>query len=171
MPQHRPAGEDGANAPRDEGLVVRAGLTETIVAVALIAMAVWLWLGSYSYDEGGRGLMGPAAFPRGLAVLLGIASLILGTRGVRHLLQLAAIPTLARVLFRRPGAVMLAAVLIILYPLLLPRFGFYPTTGVWLLTLLWCAGQRNVPWALVTTLAFLVAVKLVFQMGMGIPLP
>jgi len=171
VPQHRPAGEDDASGPGHAGLVVRAGAIETIVAVSLIAMAVWLWLGSYSFDEGGRGLMGPAAFPRGVALLLGAASLILGAKGMRQVMQPAADATSAPAVFRRPSAVMLAAALIVLYPLLLPRFGFYPTTGVWLLALLWCSGQRNVVWGLVTVLAFLVVVKLVFQMVMGIPLP
>ena len=135
--------------------------------MSLIAVAAWLWSDSYSFDEGGRGLMGAAAFPRGVALLLGLSSLVLGTKGVRQMMR----PDTEPVTFRRPSAVLLAAVLVVLYPLLLPRFGFYPTTGVWLLALLWCAGQRNILWALVTVLAFLVVVKLVFQMAMGIPLP
>ena len=167
MPQHRPAEQDGANGPGHPGLVVRAGVIEAVVAVSLIAVAAWLWSDSYSFDEGGRGLMGAAAFPRGVALLLGLSSLVLGTKGVRQMMR----PDTEPVTFRRPSAVLLAAVLVVLYPLLLPRFGFYPTTGVWLLALLWCAGQRNILWALVTVLAFLVVVKLVFQMAMGIPLP
>lgn len=167
MPQHRPAREDGADGPGHTGLDVRAGIIETVVAVSLIAVAVWFWLDSYSFDEGGRGLMGPAAFPRVVALLLAVSSLVLGTKGVRQMIR----PNTGPVTFRRSSAVLLVAGLVVLYPFLLPRFGFYPTTGVWLLALLWCAGQRNVLWALVTMLAFLVVVKLVFQMGMGIPLP
>jgi hypothetical protein len=167
VPQHRPAEEDGVNGPGHAGFVVRAGVVETVVAVSLIAVAAWLWFGCYSFDEGGRGLMGAAAFPRGVAVLLGLSSLVLGAKGVRQMVG----PGTDPVTVRRPSAVLLAAVLIVLYPLLLPRFGFYPTTGVWLLALLWCAGQRNILWALVTVLVFLVVVKLVFQMAMGIPLP
>ena len=64
-----------------------------------------------------------------------------------------------------------AAVLIILYPLLLTHFGFYATTGLWLLALLWVIGQRNPVWGIITTVGFLVAVKFGFQMAMGIPLP
>lgn len=134
-------------------------------------MAVWLWIGSYDFDEGGRGLMGPAAFPRGVALLLGIASFVLGVKGVRRMMQPAAHAASAPVVFHRPSAVVVAGVLIVLYPLLLPRFGFYPTTAVWLAALLWCAGQRNLLWGLVTVLAFLLVVKLAFQMAMGIPLP
>ena len=168
MPQHPPAAQqDGANASGHAGLVVRAGVVEVAVAVSLIAVAAWLWLDSYSFDEAGRGLMGPAAFPRGVALLLGLSSLILGAKGVRQMCRTDIKP----VTVRRPSSVLLAAVLIVLYPLLLPRFGFYSTTAVWLLALLWCAGQRNIAWALVTLLAFLLVVKLVFQMVMGIPLP
>ena len=167
MPEHPPAGRDGTKATGSAGLVIRAGVIETIVGVLLIAVAFWLWFGSYSFDEGSRGLMGPAAFPRGVALLLGLSSLILGTKGVRQMSRTDTEP----VTVRRPSSVLLAAVLIVLYPLLLPRFGFYPTTAVWLLALLWCAGQRNIAWALVTVLAFLLVVKLVFQMIMGIPLP
>lgn len=167
MPEHPPAGNDGTKASGSTELVVRAGVIETIVAVSLTAMAVWLWFGSYSFAEAGRGLMGAAAFPRGVALLLGLSSLLLGAKGVRQMSRTDAEP----VRVRRPNSVLLAAILIVLYPLLLPRFGFYPTTAVWLLALLWCAGQRNIPWALVTVLAFLLVVKLVFQMVMGIPLP
>lgn len=167
MPQHRPAEEDGANRSGHPGLVVRAGVIEVLVAVSLIAVSAWLWFDSYSFDESGRGLMGAAAFPRGVSLLLGLSSLVLATKGVRLMMRADTEP----VTFGRPSAVLLSAVLIVLYPLLLPRFGFYPTTGVWLLALLWCAGQRNILWALVTVLAFLVIVKLVFQTVMGIPLP
>ena len=167
MPTHPPAREDGTKVSGSADLVVRAGVIETIVAISLIAVAAWLWFGSYSFDEGSRGLMGAAAFPRGVALLLGLSSLILGTKGVRQMSQTDIEP----VTVRRPSSVLLSAALIVLYPLLLPRFGFYPTTAVWLLALLWCAGQRNIAWALVTVLAFLLVVKLVFQMVMGIPLP
>jgi len=67
--------------------------------------------------------------------------------------------------------VLAAAVLIILYPLLLTHFGFYATTGLWLLALLWVIGQRNPVWGIITTVGFLVAVKFGFQLAMGIPLP
>jgi hypothetical protein len=166
--QNGPKGEGGARAGH-AGLVVRAGVIETLVAAALIAVAVWLWLGSYEFEEAGRGLMGPAAFPRGVALLLGIASFALGVKGVAQIGQPAAAS--APVVVQRPSAVLVAAVLIVLYPLLLPHFGFYPTTAVWLAALLWCAGQRNVLWGLVTVLAFLLVVKFAFQMAMGIPLP
>lgn len=151
---------------------MRAGLLELVVASSLALFALWLWIGSYSFEQSERGLLiGPTAFPRGVAILLGSASLLMAARGARGLAKGAEKGTAEAVAFRRPGAVLTAAVLIILYPLLLPHFGFYTTTGLWLIALLWVIGQRNPVWGVVTVLGFLVAVKLVFQMAMGIPLP
>lgn len=168
QPDRPAAGESARTAA---SLVVRAGLSELIVAVSLVLFALWLWFASYGFDEGARGLMGPAAFPRGVAILLGGASLLLLARGVRHLAKGAANEGAEPVSVRRPWAVLAAAVLIVLYPLLLTHFGFYVTTGIWLLALLRVIGQRNLLWGVVTTLGFLLAVKLAFQMAMGIPLP
>ncbi len=162
------ASEDAETSWRTQ-LIVRPGLLEVIVAVFMALLALWLWVDSYSFADGGRGLMGPAAFPRGVALLLGITSLLMGFRGVW--LLAGRLDDGEAVVFRRPGPVVGAAVLIVLYPLLLTHFGFYATTGVWMLVLLWVVGQRSLIWGLVTAAGFLLAVKLAFQMAMGIPLP
>ena len=169
QPDRQGADEDAATS-WPAILVVRGGLLEMIVAASLAMFAVWLWIGSYDFEETGRGLMGAAAFPRGVALLLGGGALFMAYRGVREFARSPA-GTTEPVTFRRPGRVLTAAGLIILYPLLLPQFGFYPTTGLWLLALLWVIGQRNSVWAVATALGFLIAVKLAFQMAMGIPLP
>jgi hypothetical protein len=167
----RQATDEDADTSLQARLVVRAGLLELIVAGSLALVALWLWIGSYGFEEGEKGLMGAAAFPRGVAFLLGGTSLFMAVRGAREMARGLEKRTAEPVSFRRPGSVLAAAVLIVLYPLLLPHFGFYPTTGLWLLALLWVIGQRNPVWAVATTLGFLVAVKLAFQMAMGIPLP
>jgi hypothetical protein len=167
----RQAADEGADTSWQARLVVRAGLLELIVAGSLALFALWLWIGSYAFEEGGKGLMGAAAFPRGVALLLGSASLLMAWRTAREIARGVGNGTAEPVSFRRPGAVLAAATLIILYPLLLSYFGFYATTGLWLLALLWVIGQRNPVWGVVTTLGFLVAVKFAFQMAMGIPLP
>lgn len=171
MQPDRRAADESADISGQARLIIRAGALELVVAGSLALFALWLWIGSYEFEESGRGLMGAAAFPRGVAILLGGASLLMAFGGARELTRGAGQGTTEPVSFRRPGNVLAAAGLIILYPLLLPHFGFYPTTGLWLLALLWVIGQRNPVWAVVTTLAFLVAVKLAFQMAMGIPLP
>ncbi len=150
-------------------LVFPAGLVEVIVGVVLALVALALWVGSYSFAKGEGGLMGAIAFPRGVALVLGAATLLMVYQGTRQMLtgRGAAEP----VEVRRPRAVLVTVVLIALYPLLLTHFGFYEVTGVWLLALLWAVGQRNPIWAVVTVVAFLAAVKLGFQMLMGIPLP
>ena len=169
MQPDRQIADEDADTSWQVRLVVRAGLLELIVASSLALVALWLWIGSYGFEGSGKGLMGPAAFPRGVALLLGGASLFMACRAA---LQLArGVGTAEPISFRRPGAVLGAAVLIVLYPLLLSHFGYYATTGLWLLALLWMVGQRNPIWAIITTLSFLVAVKFAFQMAMGIPLP
>ena len=169
MQSDRQATNEGADAPWQARLVVRAGLLELIVSGSLLLLALWLWVGSYSFEQDGKGLMGPAAFPRGVALLLGSVTLLMAYRGARRIA--VGQGTSEPVSFRRPGAVLAAAVLIILYPLLLTYFGFYATTGLWLLALLWVIGQRNPVWGIITTVGFLVAVKFGFQLAMGIPLP
>jgi putative tricarboxylic transport membrane protein len=165
----RKAASEGAEISWRTQLIVRPGLLEIIVAAFMALLALWLWADSYSFASGGRGLMGPAAFPRGVALLLGITSFVMGFRGVRYFV--GRLDGGEAVVFRRPGPLLRAAVLIVLYPLLLTHFGFYVTTGVWMLALLWVIGQRNPIWGVVTGLCFLLAVKLAFQMAMGIPLP
>ncbi len=150
-------------------LVVHAGRVELIVAGSFALVALWLWIGSYSFEQGERGLMGAVAFPRGVSLVLGGASLLMAYQAVRQMAKGNGAEE--PVSFRRPGAVLAAAVLIVLYPLLLSHFGFYATTGLWLLALLWVVGQRNPVWGVVTVLAFLAVVKFAFEMTMGIPLP
>lgn len=167
----KPFVDNRAHVSCPQRLVVRPGLLEFLVAASLILFALWIWLGSYGFEESGRGLMGAAVFPRGVALLLGGASLFMAYRGARGMLRRVEKEATEPVAFQRPVAVLVAAILIVLYPLLLPYFGFYPTTGVWFLALLWVVGQRNMIWAVISTLGFLLAVKLAFQMAMGIPLP
>ncbi len=150
-------------------LNIRAGLLEAVVAVSLTLVALGLWVGSNSFAEGERGLTGAVAFPRGVSLMLGGVSLLMLYQAARQLLTRRG--TAEPVLFRRPLRVLATMVLVVLYPLLLPFFGFYETTGPWLLVLLWVIGQRNPIWGAVTTVAFLAVVKLAFQAGMGIPLP
>ncbi len=163
------AGDAGTS--RQTVLVLRAALVEFIVAGSSALLALWLWVGSYRIEESGNELMGAAAFPRGVALLLGITSLLMAARSAFKLMWWELKGRSERVSVRRPGAVLAAAVLIVVYPLLLSHFGFYATTGLWLFALLWVAGQRNPLWALVATLGFLAVVKLAFEMAMGIPLP
>ncbi len=150
-------------------LVVHAGLVELIVAISLALVALWLWVGSYAFEQGERGLMGAVAFPRGVSLVLGGASLLMLYQAVRQLTTGRG--TADPVFFRRPRPVLGVVILVILYPLLLSHFGFYETTGPWLLALLWVIGQRDPIWGVLTTLAFLAVVKFAFQIGMGIPLP
>ncbi len=166
QPHRQIAGEDTSWQGR---LVVHAGLLELIVAGSLGLVALWLWIGSYSFAHGEGGLSGAIVFPRGVSLALGGACLLLAYQGARQLWR--GDTTTEPVIFRRPSAVLAAAVLIIFYPLLLPQFGFYATTGIWLLALLWVVGQRNPVWGVVTALSFLAVVKFAFQMAMGIPLP
>ncbi len=150
-------------------VVVHAGLVELIVAGSFALVALWLWIGSYSFEQGESGLMGGVAFPRGVSLVLGGASLLMASQAVRQMMK--GNGTEEPISFRRPGAVLATAILIVLYPLLLSHFGFYVTTGPWLLALLWVVGQRNPVWGAVTALAFLAVVKFAFEMAMGIPLP
>ena len=63
-------------------LGVPSGLLELIVAAPFAFLALWLWIGSYSFAEGEGGLSGAVAFPRGVSLVLGSACLVLAYQGV-----------------------------------------------------------------------------------------
>lgn len=109
--------------------------------------------------------MGPAAFPEGVALLLGGCSLFMIGRAAAHW------HAPERVRVERPGSVLAAMMLVVSYPVLIEHLGFYPATGLWLVPLLWVAGCRSMPVIGGCAIGFLVFTKLVFEMLLGTPLP
>jgi hypothetical protein len=151
----------------------RISLPEALIDVTfglvLTAFAAALWLGADYIEGNNRTLMGPAGFPRGVALIFGAASLLMTARGLA-----ASFRSTHRddvVVFHRPLLVVANIALVVAYPILLTSFGYYATTGPWLIALLFATGNRKILPIIGYSIGFLLFTKLVFQMLIGVPLP
>ena len=61
-------------------LEFRPEILDLIIAAAIGGLALAFWHGAAAFDEGDASGVGPATFPRGLALLLGVVALILALR-------------------------------------------------------------------------------------------
>ena len=153
----------------DRVLAIPAVVLETAVGVFMLAVASWFWIDSYSIETRAPGsLSGPVAFPRGVAAMLAICSVLFIWRSVVARIRMGhsrEIPV------ERPASVFLSMVLVVVYPLLLEWLGYYVATGVWLPVLLWVSGYRRPLGIALVSLGFLAFTKVVFQQALGTPLP
>ncbi len=137
----------------------------TGVIFALVALSVWIGAGYIERSE--TGLVGPAGFPRGVALIFGAVSLMMAARGAVGL----RLGRRSMVEFAQPLAVLAAMVLAIAYPILLGYFDYYLVTGPWLVALFLVTGNRKPVPILLYAGGFLIFTKLVFEKLMGVPLP
>lgn len=170
----------GANAPEDargprtqgrwdRTLAIPSVVLETAVGVFMLAVAAWFWFDSYSIDtRTPASLSGPVAFPRGIAAMLAICSVLFVWRTVVSRIRLGRSRDIP---LERPASVVLSMLLVVLYPLMLEWLGFYVATGVWLPLLLWVSGYRRPLGIALVSAGFLVFTKVVFQQALGTPLP
>ena len=163
--QHFASGPDGRESPRVE---FRPEILDLIIAAALGGLALAFWYGAAAFDEGDASGVGPATFPRGLALLLGVVALMLALRALVGLRGLASHTT---TVIERPVAVGLGIGLVVLFPILMSSLGYYLATAIWLPLLLWVAGYRKPIGILAYTAGFLAFVKLGFGMLLRTPLP
>ena len=112
--------------------------------------------------------MGPAGFPRGVALIFGAVSLLMAARGA---VELRFERRAAMVEIAQPLAVFAAMTVAVAYPVLLGYFNYYLVTGPWLVVLFFITGIRKPAPMLLCAAGFLIFTKLVFEMLMGIPLP
>lgn len=149
-------------------ITLRVALLDVIFGVILVLLAAGLWIGAGYIEGNSRGLMGPAAFPRGIALILGATSLLMAIGGVVGLCS-ASRGQIATV--EQPIPVLASLALVVVYPILLGYFGYYLATGPWILALMFAAGCRKPLLMLLCASGFLIFTKAVFQMLIGIPLP
>lgn len=160
--------ENRLPAAGDAAWHLPAPLLTAAGGMTLFGMAVWLWIGAAQIDGAGSGVTGPDGFPRAIAILLGASSLVMVGQAFR-----AAIggTQTEMVEIRRPAPVLAALVLVAVYPFLLDRLHYYVATTIWLAPLLWLTGMRKPLWIVVTTAAFLLFTKVLFEMALGVPMP
>ena len=143
-----------------------APLLNAIGGLLLLAFAIWLWFGAAAIDGAGQGLVGPDGFPRIVAVLLAVSSVLLVLQSAR-----VAKGRVAAIRVQRPAAVAGAIVLVVIYPVLIAYLGYYAATAIWMLPFLFLAGMRNPVRIVAGTAGFLLFTKVLFQMVLGTPLP
>ena len=142
------AGQGRAEHAADEGLAAYNArflalpmpVVDIVIGAILTAFAVWLWVDAGFIERSSRGLIGPAGFPRGVALLLGAVSLLMAARAA---FELRFGRGAAMVQIAQPVAVFAALILVIVYPVLLGHFGYYLVTGPWLVALLFVTGNRK----------------------------
>jgi hypothetical protein len=151
--------------------VVRVSANKLDVAggTALFVLAAWLWHGAADIEVVSSSGVGPAFFPRTVAILLAGGSLLLVLQGLAP--RLFGIRPDKTVQVQRPGSVLAAIAIVIAYASLLGRLTYYPATALLLPCLLWTAGLRRPLGIVACTIGFLVFTKILFETLLGTPLP
>lgn len=139
-------------------------LGETAVLLLLGGLALVLLFQSRSMIAHGDDVVGPGTFPGIVAALLVGASAL----AIVKVLRSAKPPP---VVIKRPGALALAAALLISFPVLLEPLGYYALAIPWVFAFSWAARVRA-PFLLGINLvtSFIVA-RFVFEALLGTPLP
>jgi hypothetical protein len=145
-------------------LVLPGALAEVAVCLVLAALGAWFLTGALALPKG-RGAITPGTFPAIMAGGLIVLCL------AQAALSLATARRVAAQRIERALPVAGGILLLLLFPALVERFGFYPVAALWLPAFALLAGQRH--W---TGLAGAVAVVLllargVFEAILGTPLP
>jgi hypothetical protein len=152
----------------DRALVVRLEVLEIAVGAALCAVAAWFWIAAADIDdEGGPGI-GPTAFPKGIALVLAAAALLLIVQAAMRLVSGRLGPESVT---GRPLYVLAGIVLVVAFPALMQWLGYYPAMGLLIAALLGVAGYRKPLGIALYTAGFLVFTKVVFGMILKTPLP
>ena len=142
---------------------------DVVAGVTFFALAAWLWHGAADIDTTSSGGVGPAFFPRAIALLMAGGSLLLVLQG--FVPKLFGIRPDKTIWFQRPGSVLAAMVIVIVYASMLGRLTYYPATALFLPCLLWAAGVRRPIIIAACTIGFLTFTKILFEIVLGTPLP
>jgi hypothetical protein len=169
---HEERDRDGAaGAVSEEAsrpLVIRLEILEIVIGAAICGVAAWFWFAAAGIDdEGGPGI-DPTAFPKGLALCLGAAALVLMGRAVMRIASGRLDPVSVT---GRPLSVLAGIVLVAVFPAAMTRLGYYPAMGLLIPSLLWVAGYRKPLGIVLYTAGFLAFTKVVFGLILKVPLP
>jgi hypothetical protein len=149
-------------------LAVRSEVIDLVVGIGLVVLAAAFWLGAAQFDETDTTGIGAATFPRGIAVLLGVAAVLLAARACAALS--GRLPTGIKIT-ERPGHVAAGMGLVILFPVLMTNLGFYIGSALWMPALFIVAGYRKPLRIVMLTAGFLAFTKVAFEMTLGVRLP
>ncbi|MGB3416704.1 MAG: tripartite tricarboxylate transporter TctB family protein [Mesorhizobium sp.] len=158
----------GQTTPDAATLSLSLEISDIAVGLALATLAGWFFFQASILPDFSGTAIGAADFPKGLAALLGLTSVIFAGAGVRRIVsgRLG-----ERVSVRQPMRVLLGIVLLIAFPFMMDAFGYYIAMAIFLSAFLYVANRRN-PIAIALYVGgFLLFTKLVFEMMLGTPLP
>lgn len=158
--QHGEPTEDGSG-----GLVVPGRLVDLVAGLFLAAAGVGLYLVARSFDEVDNTGVGPATFPKGIAVLIVVTAVMLALRGA-----FPGLASAAQVRIGRPLAVFGAIALIAVFPALMAGLGYYPAMAIWMPALLLISGYTRPVGILLTTAGFLAFAKIAFELALSVRL-
>jgi hypothetical protein len=158
----------GPESPATQGLVVRSEIIDLIVGLCLVLLAAAFWLGATQFYEIDVTGIGPATFPRGIAVLLGVGAILLVARA---LAALSGRSQTGITITDRPGHVVSGIILVVLFPILMTTLGYYISTALWMPALFVVAGYRKPLRIIFFTAGFLAFAKVAFEMILGVHLP
>lgn len=147
---------------------MRLEFGDILAAIALLAVAGVFWFLGAGIDDGNDYGIGAADFPRGLALLLGIAAATLFANAIA---RLARGTTHHLITIGRPARVIAGMVLMAAFAPLMSRIGYYPTMALFLAAMLWIADCRRPVHVVAYVAGFLVFSKVVFETILSIPLP
>jgi hypothetical protein len=157
-----------SESPAPQELVVRSEIIDLVVGVCLALLAAAFWLGAAQFYEVDVTGTGPATFPRGIAVLLGVGAILLVARA---LVTLRGKGPAALTIAGRPGHVTAGIVLVVLFPVLMTILGYYISTAILMPALFVVAGYRKPLGIIIYTAGFLAFARVAFEMILGVRLP
>jgi hypothetical protein len=161
--------EDDDVDPTASVVRISAAKSDVAAGAALFGLAAWLWHGAADIDVASSNGVGPAFFPRAVAILLAGGSLLLVLQGLAP--RLFGIRSDKTIQVQRPGNVLAAIVIVIVYASLLRPLTYYPATALLLPCMLWAAGLRRPVAIVACTIGFLAFTKILFETLLGTPLP
>lgn len=150
------------------GLVLGGGLVDLGAGLVLAAAGAGLFVVARSFDEVDNTGVGPATFPKGIAVLVVMTALMLAGRGAVSLTSTsAAVP----VHIGRPLSVVVAMALVAAFPLMMTSLGYYLAMALWMPVLLVVSGYRQPIGIMLTTAGFMAFAKVAFELALSVRLP
>lgn len=147
------------------GLLLAIRLVDLGAGLLLAAIGVGLFLVARSFDDVDNTGVGPATFPKGVALLIVITATMLAVRGAFPG------PAATHVRIGRPLAVIAAIALVAALPILMTRLGYYPAMAVWMPALLLASGYTRPVGILLTTAGFMAFAKIAFEIALSVRLP
>jgi hypothetical protein len=157
---------DGDRQP--DRLRIPGWTADFVAGLAVVTAAAWFVIQALGFEEADHTGVGPATFPVGIAILLGMCGAVLAIRGMLAGAGKALAPPVE---IGRPAWVIAGIALVAAFPWLMTAAGYYVTVALWLPAFLLVAGYRKPVGIVLVTLGFLAFAKVAFEMILGVRLP